>query len=220
MKKFTLSMAAVMAMSTFAIAGGDIKEVEPAVAPVMEVAVVDDSSFYVGLGYSYMNWNGEGSEYGDELAIAPILVPYEYDVSGNALTVLAGYNFNKYIAVEGRYSLTLGDLTMEEDGDEEDIDADMSNIALYLKPMYPMGGLTLYGLLGYGQLTIEAEDGDELSESVFQWGLGASYAINDNVGVFVDYTRLYDDTGFDGESEFADEDIVVDSITVGVTYTF
>ena len=49
MKKFTLSLATIMAMGTFAIAGGDIAPVEP----IVEVPVVieDDSAFYLGLGY-------------------------------------------------------------------------------------------------------------------------------------------------------------------------
>jgi opacity protein-like surface antigen len=210
MKKFNLSLVAVLAMGTFVMAGGDVKDVEPAVEPVVEIVapVVDDSSFYVGLGYSYMKMN-----------VQEIDGTWEVDVNGNALTVLAGYNFNKYIAVEGRYSITLGDLTVKEDGGGEDKDEDgeISNIALYLKPMYPMGGLTLYGLLGYGQVALDI-DNDELSESAFQWGLGASYAVNDNVGLFVDYTRLYDDTDFDGH--YSDEDFVIDAINVGVTYKF
>ena len=209
MKKFTLSIVAVMAMGTFAVAGGDI---QPVVEPVVEVVapVADDSSFYVGLGYSYMNFQGEGEGEG----------PYEYDINGNAFTVLAGYNFNKYFAVEGRYSLTVGDLTYEEGDYEGDWEGDMTNIALYLKPMYPISELTLYGLLGYGQVTLDRDSEEEFSESGFQWGLGASYAVNDNIGVFVDYTRLYDDTGFDGGGRYEDEDIVIDSINVGVTYKF
>ena len=216
MKKFTLSVVAVMAMSTFAIAGGDVKDVEPAVEPVVEVVapVVDDSSFYVGLGYSYMNIN-------EKWPYATTEGSGEQDLNGNALTVLAGYNFNKYIAVEGRYSITLGDMTAEfVEGDETDIDAELSNIALYLKPMYPVGELTLYGLLGFGKVTLEAPNGEEFSESGFQWGLGAGYAVTEDVGVFVDYTRLYDDKGFDNFSEVQDRDFVIDSINVGVTYKF
>ena len=57
-----------------------------------------------------------------------------------------------------------------------------------------------------------------LSESGFQWGLGASYEVVENVGVFVDYTNLYDDTGFDGE--LPNQDVLADSINIGFTYTF
>jgi hypothetical protein len=96
MKKLTLSIAAVMAMSTFAIAGGDIAPVEEPVV-VVEPAV-DDSGFYLGLAYSFVDteviWdyskleqdNYDGTE-GDY----------------HAIMLQAGYKFNSYFAVEGRY---------------------------------------------------------------------------------------------------------------------
>ncbi len=201
MKKFTLSTIAVVAMSTFALAGGDIAPVEPVVE--VEAPVVDDSGFYVGLGYSYIKTNVK--EAGDP----------EFDITGDAIGILAGYNFNQYIAVEGRYGTTFGDITYEDESGSMDTSGDMTNWGIYLKPMYPMGELTLYGLLGYGELTID-DAGSEESDGGLQWGLGASYAVNDNVGVFVDYTRLYDDSGFDSNNV----DVVAESINVGFTYKF
>jgi len=117
---------------------------------------------------------------------------------GDATLLLAGYNFNQYIGVEARYA-GLTDC--------------LENSAIYLKPMYPIGGTTVYGLLGYGETTYD--NGDSYSESGFQWGLGANYAVTENIGVFVDYTNLYDDSGFS-----AGTDVTVDSVNVGVTYTF
>ncbi len=32
------------------------------------------------------------------------------------------------------------------------------------------------------------------SEDGFQWGLGANYAVTENIGVFADYTNLFDDS--------------------------
>jgi len=206
MKKFTLSVVTVLAMSTFAVAGGDI---EPVIEPVVEVEApaADDSSFYIGAGYSYVDI---------EMDDFPVT-----EANSNAFMLLAGYNFNKYIAVEGRYTKSLGDMevTWIEGGDTEDIDADVKNIAIYLKPMYPVGKMTLYGLLGYGRTTLDftGDGGPEGDDSGFQWGIGASYAMNDNIGLFVDYTRLYDDTGFD---DLTSADVTVDSINFGVTYTF
>jgi len=183
MKKFNLSLVALLAMSTFATAGGDVAPVEP----VVETPMVEEStsSFYAGLGYSYMTMDPDNSS----------------EVNGDAILLLAGYNFNRYIAVEGRYS-GLTDC--------------LENTAIYLKPMYPFGGISLYGLLGYGQ--IDYDGGQSLSESGFQWGIGASYEVAENIGVFVDYTSLYDDTGFDGE--LPNQDVLVDSINVGFTYKF
>ncbi len=122
------------------------------------------------------------------------------EIDGDATLLLAGYNFNQYIGVEARYA-GLTDC--------------LENTAIYLKPMYPIGGTTVYGLLGYGETTYD--NGDSYSESGFQWGLGASYAVTENIGVFADYTNLYDDSGFDGGTS---ADVTVDSINVGVTYTF
>ena len=54
MKKSIVSIAASVALGTFAMAGGDIAPVEPAVdTPVVETA--SDSGFYVGVGYSRMS---------------------------------------------------------------------------------------------------------------------------------------------------------------------
>lgn len=183
MKKFNLSLVAFLTMSAFATAGGDIAPVEP----VVETPMVEEStgSFYAGLGYSYMKMDPDNS----------------MEVDGDAVLLLAGYNFNQYVGVEGRYS-GLTDC--------------LENTAIYLKPMYPMGGITLYGLLGYGQ--VDYDGGQSLSESGFQWGLGASYEVVENIGVFIDYTNLYDDTGFDGA--LPNQDVLADSINVGFTYTF
>ena len=53
MKKVTLSMIVALAMSTFAVAGGDIAPVEP----MVETPVIEESTgaFYVGLAYGLIN---------------------------------------------------------------------------------------------------------------------------------------------------------------------
>ncbi|MDD2450856.1 outer membrane beta-barrel protein [Sulfurovum sp.] len=214
MRTLILSALSVMAMSSSGVAGGSILNVEPAVEPVIAVEKESGKRFYVGAGYSFMNMNIEGSEAINAVAYPPLLG--ETDLSAHAMTLLAGYDFNRYLAVEGRYTFSLGDLDIDNNGRDGEIDADLSNLALYLKPMYPIGGLTLYGLLGYGKVTLD--DGKKYSESGFQWGIGAGYNINDTIGVFVDYTRLYDDKGFD--TIWGDQDVVVDAVNVGVTYEF
>lgn len=208
MKKFNLSLAAFLAMGTFAVAGGDIAPVEP----VIETPVVEEtkSPFYIGLGYSYMNMNIDG--YTRSTTVTPagtaavptttLVSVAEEDHNGDAILVLAGYNFNDYVAVEGRYA-----------GFTDCLD----NAGIYLKPMYPFGEITLYGLLGYGETSYDNGTVD-LSESGFQWGVGANYAITEKVAVFVDYTNLYDDSGFD--NHLTDVDFLVDTVNVGFTYTF
>ena len=199
MKKFNLSLAALVAMSTFAIAGGDIAPIDPVIdEPTVEAPVVPSmGAFYLGLAYSHMNVNAQ--EIGG---------PAEIDISGNAYTLLAGYNINPYFAIEGRYNATVGDLNVDNGTTDTDVDADLSNMGLYIKPMYPITNFNLYALLGYGEVELEDE-----TENGFQWGLGASYSVNENIAVFTDYTRLYDDSD-DGA------DVVVDAFTVGLNYKF
>lgn len=189
MKKLTLSLTTILAMGTFAYAGGDIAPVEPQITlPEVEETVIAPSGFYAGLGYSYFT----GDVAGD-------------DLDAHGMLALLGYQINEYLAVEGRYTGTLSDITIN------DIDYDrlMTNKALYLKPMYPVDNFAIYGLLGYGQTVA-----NNTSDEGFQYGAGATFEAMENVGLFVDYTRLYDDSGLDMG------DTTLDSVNVGVTYNF
>lgn len=210
MKKITVSIVAALAMNAFAFAGGDIAPVEPEVTvPEVVEPAPFPGAFYVGLGYSYMNANIDPN------------IESDADLSANSVLFLAGYKYNQYLGLEARYTMNVGDLDADDFGtDAPDMEGgDMTNIGIYLKGMYPVTeAFDVYALLGYGQVTIDTTTTGDLSESGFQWGLGASYAVTENIGVFADYTRLYDDNGFDGE--LPDSDFVVDAISVGVTYTF
>ncbi len=229
MKNIVLSAVAVLAMSSFAVAGGDIAPVEEPIV-VVEEPVVTDSGFYLGLAYSYMNATSEIND-GDvfnwndgyELADADI----------NTGMFQAGYKFNSYVAVEGRYWFggndTIGTI-IDIAGVPRDVDADIDTWGIYVKPMYPVtDAFDIYALLGY------ADNGYELSAITsagdvsvnpdsdidgFSWGIGAAYSFNDNFSLFVDYTVLYDDE----TDSFYYNDIVledeIDSINVGVTYKF
>ena len=206
-KKSVLSLVSIMALSGLAYAGGDMTEVLEPVIEVPEV-IVDDSGFYLGLGYSYVAYESSFITGGSA-----------EDADGNAILLLAGYDFNKYIALEGRYSMTLGDLSYNNNN----INSEISNVGLYLKPMLPLEYVTLYGLLGYGKVTVDFTGNgfDKLTESGFQWGLGASTTVTDNVSLFVDYTSLYNGTGMNGSlSNYPNFDFDIDSVNVGVTYKF
>ena len=192
------TVTTLLLLTNLSYAGGDIAPQEPemSIPDVME-ETVSDNYFYAGLAYSYMDMNDD---------------TLNTDITGNAVTFLAGYKFYQYLAVEGRYSLSVSDL----DVDGTNKNWDMSNVALYLKPQYAFNQVTVYGLLGYGEVTLD--NGTSYSENGFQWGLGASYSATDAIDLFVDYTRLYDDNGFDTFT--ANNDIVFDSVTVGVNYKF
>ncbi|QOR61314.1 outer membrane protein [Sulfurovum sp. ST-21] len=225
MKKFTFSVVASLAMSTLAIAGGNI---EPVVEPVVETVVpAVKSGFYVGGAISavqndfrtYGVYNGEEDTY----AVG------NTDHLGGMLQV--GYKFNQYLAVETRYWIA-----GEEDwsdpvnwGENSSFTTEFDAMGLYLKPMYPvMDGLDVYGLLGFALMNYdlteyyngEPDAHRNFSDTAFSYGVGASYAINDSLAVFVDYVRLYDDTiqvWYNGDV-FAD--ITSDTFNFGITYSF
>ena len=217
MKKFNLSLVAVLAMSTFAMAGGDIAPVEEPVVVVPEV-VEDTSAFYIGAAYSVL-----GAEVDWDDAVDP-----SYDGTGeidyDAFMLQVGYKYNKYIAIEGRYwgAVGDGDLTYTDiDGTitEDDIvgDIDATAWGIYVKPMYPVTeAFDIYALLGYANVDTEFGE-DSWDDGAFSWGLGAAYSFTDSLSVFVDYVELYNDdiTYVDGVEEWT-----VDTWNFGVTYTF
>ena len=186
MKKFNLSLVALLAMSTFAAAGGDIAPVEP----VVEMPMVEESTpghFYLGLAYGAANADVSWTNGSDD---------HDYDT----IMLQAGYKFNPYIAVEGRYWF--------------DLDEDVDTWGIYAKPMYPVtDAIDIYGLLGYASSDApNSIDGDG-----FSWGIGGAYAFTDNVAVFVDYTSMYDDDDTITNVNYNTE---ITSWNFGVTYTF
>ncbi len=186
-------------------AGGNVAPTEDLVpVPV----IVEDCGFYVGGGASFLNYN---EEYSDGVTA---------NVDMNGITLIAGYQFNEYIAIEGRYITDIGgsDEDWSDGRTRTDTNNDLSNLALYVKPSYQFGDFKLYALLGYGQFSYQYKDTEKQSESGFQWGLGTGYKLNDNWLVFVDYTKLYDNRGFD--NYLSDADYNADAWTVGVTYLF
>ena len=96
MQKIVLSVSAVVAMSSLVFAGGGSKEATPVVEPVVVIPMVEEvGSFYAGLGFSYLSTGASSLDYIDNHP--------ERDRTGNLL-FMAGYEFNQYVALEGRYS--------------------------------------------------------------------------------------------------------------------
>lgn len=199
MKKILISLVTASAVL---VAGGDITPVEPVVeTPV----IVEQSPFYLGLGVGQAKVN---NDYSSE------------EFTSTTLMLQAGYQFNDYVALEGRY--TFGFNTDYDPGNTNSLssayEGDMSNWGIYVKPMYPIGDFTLYALLGYGGVMLDDLVTGDAYEAGFQWGLGAGYALNENYTIFVDYVSLYDDTGFDYRAKL--DDIDSDTWTFGVSYRF
>ena len=204
MKKNLLSLVSILALSGVSFAGGDMAT---AVEPVVEIpeVVVDNSAFYLGLGF------GEAKVNDDDTS---------EEFKSTTMMLQAGYQYNEYVALEGRY--TFGFDTDYSPGNTNsqsgDYNGDFSSWGIYVKHMYPIGDFNLYALLGYGGVMLDDLAGGDAYESAFQWGLGAGYAFTEQVSVFVDYVSLYDDTGFDYRARL--DDVDSDTWTLGVSYKF
>ncbi len=205
MKKNILSFISIMALSRLAYAGGDMTTVvEPDVEiPESEVKV---NPFYVGLGAGELYVNDDVTD--EEISVTKLLLQ-------------AGYQYNEYLSLEGRYAFGLGDPDYDA-GNFSSLSNgytdDLSTWGLYVKPKYPIGDISLYALLGYGGIILDdLMDGDAV-EHGFHWGLGARYSFTKEVSVFADYVSLYDDTGFDNRAEL--DDVDADTWTVGFSYSF
>lgn len=213
MKKLTFSLAAILATSTFALAGGDIAPVEPVIQTPVVVDEVSTGGLYLGLGYGYETLTIDRASGGNLL-----------DEKFGSIMLDAGYKFNKYVAVEGRYwaginsSNALGWRT----GIPSDITVDA--FGLYVKPMFPVSNaFNIYGLVGYGSADATYEPNNNVtitSDSVsgFSWGIGAEYSVTSNWSIFVDYTSIID--GEDGNTDAIITEDSLNTVNVGVNYQF
>jgi opacity protein-like surface antigen len=208
-KKRMKKSLSVLLLSHMLFAGGSIAPALVEKPLPVEKPTVDESAFYLGVGISGMRLKDDST---DE------------EFSAKGVMIQAGYQYNKNIAIEGRYTVSIGDTEYDHgkthNADIGDYPSDFTNIGVYLKPMYPIGDLNLYALLGYGQVELtNIPIGDvDRSEDGFQWGLGAEYIFADNISAFVDYVSLYDDKGFDYRAQ--NSDIVSDVWTFGISYRF
>ena len=233
MKKIVLSVATTLAMSSFALAGGDIVPIEEPVVEVPEMVEelpVDDAGFYLGLGYGALSF---GRTVTAENHIADVKYEYSPDLNLDYDTVMfqIGYKINQFVAVEYRYWKGMGDENIAP------IDrnlggqgsADLSAYGFYAKPMYPVSDqFNVYALLGYSVATYDVNYGDltgSTDKDGFSWGLGAGFAFNQNVSVTLDYVVVADASydnllGVNGTEYAVTNDTTVDTVNVAVSYKF
>ena len=209
MKKIVLALCGVCFMSGIAVA-------ENEVTPV--VYQENESYFYGGLGLSYDRVYSTDSGWFDDGILT------QDEVGG--LTGILGYNYNEYLAIEGRLGLSLWSRDY----------ADLTTWSLFIKPQYYLDrNFKIYGLLGVGNSTVEGYDGDTpahpnmvgvtiMDETGFQWGLGMSYDVIGDWTVFIDYTMTADDAGINATLYEYDpvryDKLSSDALTVGMTYRF
>lgn len=195
MKRILLPFLSMIVLGTAGFAGGNIV---PLPIPVEEK---DEDDLYVGIAYTHLSNDVDHHER---------TTKSEMDFS--AVSLFAGYKFNPYIAVEGRYGMTFGDPSDER----YVVDADIRVMGIYAKPMYNLAPeFKVYGLLGYA--VTNADDKEHLlqidNEGGVSWGLGFAWTISEDIDIFADYLLFYDDS-----TEIFD--FVVDSFNIGVVYRF
>ena len=213
MKKTILALST---LSVFACAGGDLT---PAVEPEVVVPVVLDEEntggLYASLGIVYSRVYATNSAWLRRVDTQDQVIA----VSGSL-----GYEFNKYLAAEGRITKSFY---------QQDY-ADLTAYSLFLKPQYPISEkMDIYALLGYGLVqvkgttrgTVAATPGASiLNQSGFQWGLGLSYVLNDKLDIFMDYTRLRRSGRINSRLTVPDANVYtelnVDALTTGMIYHF
>ncbi len=226
MKKIMLS---ILAMSSFSVAGGDV-------APIFipEPVVQEDDYFYGGIGLVYHTTYSIDQKWFDNSISTQ-------DETGGFMGII-GYNYNRYLAVEGRVHLSLFD----EDYSET------FGWSIFLKPQYQFlddekgyneDYFTVYGLLGYGGVKVNGFDGDEpahpedfgktiLDDTGFQWGFGVSYTFVDEEdtdrsgdwSIFAEYNNLISDGDINSRLYGYDNvyytKLSQETINVGLTYRF
>jgi opacity protein-like surface antigen len=176
----------------------------------METITVDlqKGHFYVGAGVSYMGV--EDTLGGDTF-------------SSYAKNIIGGYQYGDYMAVEVRYASSVGAVefvSSNKANNNNDYPTDYTSAGVYLKALYPLGDMSIYGLLGYGEVSLSnIPEGDTTkSDMGMQWGLGFSYRVDNNIHIFADYVNLYDEVGFDTIAQ--KNDVSSSIFTLGVSYWF
>jgi len=178
-------------MRTFVIADSNIP------------SVLSDAGLYGGIAYSYLSNNVTTTYNGYPEYIE------DDSTHHHAGMFQLGYKFNPYIALEGRYwvAKSKSDKWKSNDGSSGFTKADSKIWGIYLKPIYPITSkFNIYALLGLANNNYNLQTSYPTSytsnhtlysysglnnHTGFSWGLGASYSINRNILLFIDYTKLH-----------------------------
>ncbi len=189
---------AVLAMSTIILQAGG-KDTSP---PSSSVVPVEESGFYLGGGFgSFALHNTDANE----------------KLSAYGGTIIAGYQFNSYLSIEGRYTRS-SKLTYSKESISKSLDSTYTDTALFARLGYPVGSFTPYALLGYGANRITNLAGADRVEYSIQYGAGISFKASQNLSLFADYIIAYDKKGF-GDRATAEHQHI-NLATIGLIYKF
>jgi len=193
-------------LSTLTLYAGDSKsQIQPDTS-VIPVITPKDNNFYMGIGVG--RFILENSNTKEEL-------------SSNTGALIVGYDLNRYLSLETRYTRGYEDISYKSghlNKVNQDLDSTFTNIALYAKIGYAFENIKPYLLLGYSQSKIDNLSFSDRKEAGFSYGIGISYTSRQNLELFMDYVRAYDDKGFDGRSRL--DELNLDMATFGIKYHF
>ena len=167
-------------------------------------AETKSSGGYIGgsVGTAELDDDGLLSDFGASL-----------DDSDSAAGIFAGYKFNKYFAVEARYSY-LGEYSVCGFFCE---DIEVDALSVHVIGIIPLGtsGVEIYGQLGIAAVSFEFDSEDE-TETAGSAGLGIQYGATENfvIGLQVDAYAYEEDGGFQ------DYDISVTTAQLVAKYIF
>lgn len=190
MKRILLSSLAILAMGN-------------------SVLHADEHGLYLGLGYASTNIDVTIDGLSDRNQ--KIL-----DSSTDSIILQAGYDFNAYFGIEGRYYINNSSLAYEYYLGNTPLSGtyEAESLTIYAKPQYNLGPITLYGLLGLSanNYTVTNLLGSSDNATLFSWGGGAKFNVTQSLGLFADYTDL--------GTEDATVETGLASWNVGFTYKF
>lgn len=197
LRKILMSSVAIAGTSTIAVAGG-LGELtfEQPTAPVMAatpfISPSDWTGFYVGgsFGTSYVEI---GDAAGIDAANAGLHAGYMYEAGSY---VLGG---------EIEYS------RLDFDGVGDDFDA--SVLRLKVRVGYDAGAILPYFTAGAARLTLE--DGSDANDTGYFYGIGADYAVTDNVLVGAEILQ-HEFEDFNGGGA----EIAAQTMSLRVSYSF
>ncbi|AKF25266.1 hypothetical protein YH65_07580 [Sulfurovum lithotrophicum] len=220
MKKFSLSLATILAMSTFSMAGGDIAPVEPV------VEVVDTwSGPYAGIQ--------AGGVFGDaDVSIPAYPSNFSLDPSGFAGGLYMGYNWlledNLLLGVEGVYNWMSADddgLSGGSGGERYKVEQNW-DAALLLRAGKVMGDMMPYITGGVAWTELETtyipDNWGGRTDTVTGWTIGAGIEkkINENLHARIQYRYTNYNTADFFHAGPSHVDYDSSNLMLGVSYRF
>jgi len=127
------------------------------------------------------------------------------------LLVIAGYNYNKYLAIESRARVSAA----------YDNGLDVTSVSFFIKPKYEINKkIETYALIGYGQTKAHTINSKDIKGSInsAKVGIGADYKLGNNFKLFTDF--IYHGKDKDAQYNNIKSIMKSSSVSGGITYDF